>query len=140
MAHRALTAQQQGCLKAIRRHPPACGRHALLKPHSSSQSLETSSRRSAPAAVASETAACAAEEAAGAAAWGEKASIRTPSSPKWLSNLPEDVQYDFIICQIWVLKRRLIYLGDAPSGTKYLPRDTEKRFNDEFDKEHQKLW
>ena len=141
MAHWALTARQQGCLKAICGHPPACGRHALLKPLWSSQTVKTSSRRSAPTAVASETAACAADEAAdGAAAWGEKASNKSPSSPEWLSNLPEDMQYDFITCQIWVLQRRLMYLRDAPSGTKYLPRNTEKRFNDEFDREHQKLW
>ena len=134
MAHWALTARQQGCLKAIRCHPPAYGRHALLKPHPSSQRLK--SRRSAPA-VASGAAACAAH---GAAAWGEKGSIRSPSSPEWLSNLPEDVQYDFLICQIWVMKRRLVYLRDAASETEYLPRDTEKRFIDELDQEHQKLW
>ena len=137
MAHRALTARQQSCLKATRGHPPACGRHAPLKPHSSPQSLKTSSRRSAPAAVASGAAACAAD---GAAAWGAKASMRSPSSPEWLSNLPEDVQYDFLVCQIWVMKRRLVYLRDAVSETEYLPRDTEKRFRDEFDEEHQKLW
>ena len=141
MAHRALTARQQGCLQATRGYLPACGRHALLKPHSSSPGLKTSSRRSAPTAVASEAAACAPDEAAdGAAAWGEKAANKSPSSPEWLSNLPEDVQYDFIICQMWVMKRRLIYLREAASGTRYLPKDTEKRFSDEFDKEHQKLW
>ena len=142
MAHWALTARQQGCLKAIGPHLPACGRHALLKPHSCSQSLKTSSRRSALAAVASGAAACAADEAADdvAAAQDEKAAAKKPSSPDWLRKLPEDVQYDFITCQIWILERRLIYVRDAADGTVYLPMDTQIRFNDEYDKEHQKLW
>ena len=139
MAHWALTARQQGCLKAIRKgHPPACGsRHALLKPYWSSQSLQTSSRRSAPAAVASGEAN---EGADGAAAWGDKGFTTSPSSPEWLSNLPEDVQYDFLICQIWAMERRLVYLRDAASTAEYVPRSIEKEFNDEFDEEHQKLW
>ena len=139
MTHWALTARQQGCLKAIR---PACARHALLKPHWSSQSLKPSGRRSAPTAVASEAAACAADEAADnvAAARDEKASAKKPSSPDWRSNLPEDVQYDFIIFQIRILERRLVYVRNAAKGLADLPEGIEECFRIDFDELHKKLW
>ena len=152
MPHWALTARQQGCLTAIRGHPPACGRHALLRPYRSSQSLKTSKRRSAPAAVASGAAACAADEAAddgaahmstrhpdGAAAQDEKASEELGAD--WMRNLPEDVKYDFIIFQIWILERCLLYVRDAAAkGMAYLPEDTAELVREEFDEGHIKLW
>ena len=142
MAHRALTARQLGCLKAIKGHPPVFLRHALLKSHWSSQSLRTSCRRSVSKAGASGAAAFAADEAAanGAVARDEKASGKFPSSPDWLSNLPEDVQYDFIIFQIQILELRLDYVRNAAKGVAYLPDDTEESYRSDFDEESKKLW
>ena len=142
MAHRALIAGQQGCLRAIKGHPPVFLRHALLKPHWSSQGLRTCCRRSVSKAGASGAAAFAADEAAAnsAAARDDKASEKSPSSPDWLSNLPEDVQYDFIIFQIRILKLRLDYVRNAAKGLAYLPGDTEESYRSDFDEECKKLW
>ena len=140
MAHRALTARQQGCPKAIRGHPPACGRHALLKPHWSSQSLKTSSRRSAPTAVAGAATVAADEAADNAAAARDDKAHKQELGADWLRNLPEDVQYDFIVFQIWILERRLMYLRDAAEGTAFLPDETEECFRLDFDNGHGNLW
>ena len=134
MAHWALTARQQGCLNAIRSPPPACGRHALLKPHSSSQSLKTSSERSAPAEVA----AGAADGVAAARA--DEFCGESVSSSQWLSDLPKDVQYDIIEFQIGILEQRLSDVRSAAKEIAYLPGDTEERFRARFEEEVFKLW